>query len=389
MAMPLILLLAAGIMTHQGWQPVPLTHPVLQGLPYFLLACSALLAWQFKRSRVVWAALIFVLIFIGFDRLAIFSGSLPAWWQSYLPLALTLVMVGQDRGVISSHGALRLGALIGLAITLYLWQAWIFPKLAASFSLAPMCLHLSLGGLSCGVSVSLMLAILGAVVIHSLERSAVSAVLCAGQLMVSFLIWNPDPLAQPLLFSALGTAILLSLVLEFYQMAFKDELTEIPSRRALNRYSLTLGRKYCVVMLDVDHFKKFNDTYGHDVGDQVLKLVASRMAKATGGCKFFRYGGEEFTLVYARKEIAEIKPHIEALREAIANYDMVIRSEDRPEEKGKDKRGKGGGTKTVNVTISLGVAERTKDLVDFDQVMKAADEALYRAKKAGRNCVSL
>ena len=57
------------------------------------------------------------------------------------------------------------------------------------------------------------------------------------------------------------------------------------------------GRSVSVVLLDVDHFKKFNDRYGHDVGDQVLRMVAARLASAPGGCRAYRYGGEEFTII--------------------------------------------------------------------------------------------
>jgi hypothetical protein len=69
---------------------------------------------------------------------------------------------------------------------------------------------------------------------------------------------------------------------EAYQMAFRDELTGLPGRRALNERMQRLGRNYVLAMSDVDHFKKFNDTHGHDVGDQVLRLVASKLSKIGG-----------------------------------------------------------------------------------------------------------
>lgn len=72
---------------------------------------------------------------------------------------------------------------------------------------------------------------------------------------------------------------------EAYQMAFRDELTGLPGRRALNERLQRLGRDYVIAMVDVDHFKKFNDTHGHDVGDQVLRLVAGQLRKVGGGGK--------------------------------------------------------------------------------------------------------
>jgi len=176
---------------------------------------------------------------------------------------------------------------------------------------------------------------------------------------------------------------------EAYQMAFRDELTGLPGRRALNERMQRLGRNYVIAMTDVDHFKKFNDTHGHDVGDQVLRLVASRLSKVTGGGRAYRYGGEEFALVFAGKTAEECVPHVEAVREVIANYVMHLRDQSsRPQDdtSGRQRRaGNSGGT--VSVTISIGVAERQVDHRNPEAVLKSADQALYSAKGAGRNCV--
>ncbi|WP_455887438.1 diguanylate cyclase [Pseudomonas rustica] len=176
---------------------------------------------------------------------------------------------------------------------------------------------------------------------------------------------------------------------EAYQMAFRDELTGLPGRRALNERMQRLGRNYVIAMTDVDHFKKFNDTHGHDVGDQVLRLVASRLSKVTGGGRAYRYGGEEFALVFAGKTAEECVPHVEAVREVIANYVMHLRDQSsRPQDdtSGRQRRaGSSGGT--VSVTISIGVAERQVDHRNPEAVLKSADQALYSAKGAGRNCV--
>ena len=175
---------------------------------------------------------------------------------------------------------------------------------------------------------------------------------------------------------------------EAYQMAFRDELTGLPGRRALNERMQRLGRNYVLAMTDVDHFKKFNDTHGHDVGDQVLRLVASKLSKVTGGGRAYRYGGEEFALVFAAKTLEECLPHLEAVREVIANYNIQLRNQDnRPQDdqQGRQRRA-GAGASSVSVTISIGAAERLPEHRGPDQVLKSADEALYSAKGAGRNC---
>ncbi|WP_248742212.1 MULTISPECIES: GGDEF domain-containing protein [unclassified Pseudomonas] len=175
---------------------------------------------------------------------------------------------------------------------------------------------------------------------------------------------------------------------EAYQMAFRDELTGLPGRRALNERMQRLGRNYVLAMSDVDHFKKFNDTHGHDVGDQVLRLVASKLSKISGGGRAYRYGGEEFALVFAGKTLEECMPHLEVIRESIASYNIQLRNqENRPQDdqQGRQRRG-GFGASSVSVTVSIGVAERVEQRTPED-VLKSADQALYAAKGAGRNCV--
>ena len=175
---------------------------------------------------------------------------------------------------------------------------------------------------------------------------------------------------------------------EAYQMAFRDELTGLPGRRALNERMQRLGRNYVLAMSDVDHFKKFNDTHGHDVGDQVLRLVASKLSKIGGGGRAYRYGGEEFALVFAGKTLEECLPHLEVIRECIATYNIHLRNQDnRPQDdqQGRQRRA-GSSASSVSVTVSIGVADRLEQRTS-EQVLKSADEALYSAKGAGRNCV--
>jgi GGDEF domain-containing protein len=175
---------------------------------------------------------------------------------------------------------------------------------------------------------------------------------------------------------------------EAYQMAFRDELTGLPGRRALNERMQRLGRNYVLAMSDVDHFKKFNDTHGHDVGDQVLRLVASKLSKIGGGGRAYRYGGEEFALVFAGKTIDECMPHLEVIRQSIETYAIQLRNPDsRPQDdqQGRQRRS-GAGASSVSVTVSIGVAERVEQRTP-EEVLKSADQALYNAKGAGRNCV--
>jgi GGDEF domain-containing protein len=150
-------------------------------------------------------------------------------------------------------------------------------------------------------------------------------------------------------------------------------------------------------MIDIDHFKKFNDTHGHDIGDQVLRLVAARLAAVGGGGHAFRYGGEEFTVLFRGQHLADMMPHLEATRAAVQAYKMTVRGEDRPKDKKAGSKRRAGQpekqdlAKTdliLSVTVSIGAAEPGRRLQTPAEIVKGADEALYRAKEKGRNQVS-
>lgn len=179
--------------------------------------------------------------------------------------------------------------------------------------------------------------------------------------------------------------VIFALLKDTYKMAYIDTLTNIPARRALEEEFLRLGSKFTVAMIDIDFFKKFNDTYGHDIGDEVLKLVAIEISKVKGGGKAYRYGGEEFTILFPNKTSDESLLFLEEVRENIAKRGFVIRDKNRPDEKPKIKS-KQTNNKKVNLSVSIGIANASKSSKDPYSVMKNADNSLYKAKENGRNC---
>jgi GGDEF domain-containing protein len=191
--------------------------------------------------------------------------------------------------------------------------------------------------------------------------------------------------------SAAGVIMIASLLAESHRLAFRDTLTGLPGRRALEERLRSLGGTFAIAMVDVDHFKKFNDTHGHDIGDQVLKLVGARLGQVGGGGIAYRYGGEEFSVLFPGAKLAEALPHLEALRASIEGYRMAVRAPGRPKsgEEGKKRRGDQSATdKFLQVTVSIGASARSAHVTTPAQVIRAADEALYRAKQSGRNKVS-
>jgi GGDEF domain-containing protein len=213
-----------------------------------------------------------------------------------------------------------------------------------------------------------------------------------GALLAFFIAceWADASSAFGAFIGAAGAILLVSLLQESHRLAFRDELTGLPSRRALEERLHGLGPAYAIAMADVDHFKKFNDTHGHDIGDQVLKLVAGRLAGIEGGGTAYRYGGEEFCILFPELRLADALPQVEKVRADIAAYQMAVRRPDRPAdpETGTKLRHLRSPEKTLSVTVSIGVAEPDDHSATPAEVLVAADRALYRAKEGGRNRVS-
>ena len=189
-----------------------------------------------------------------------------------------------------------------------------------------------------------------------------------------------------------------SIVENSYSLAYRDELTGLSSRRAFNDALLRLKPPYAVAAVDIDHFKNINDTYGHDVGDQVLRMVASKLARVGGGGDPFRVGGEELTILFPGKTGKEIVDILELLRLNIESSTFRVRSGDerRKIERPSDRRFQrkkreaprlsANSSTTLSVTVSIGIGESQSKL-SSDEIINQADKALYRAKRSGRNRV--
>ena len=166
-----------------------------------------------------------------------------------------------------------------------------------------------------------------------------------------------------------------------YRMAFVDALSGLPNRRALDETLSRLSGEFAVAMVDVDHFKQFNDTHGHDAGDRVLQSVAQQLRRTHSG-RAFRYGGEEFCLLFTGTRVRDAGKSCEDARARIEATRVRIRS-------APDKRRKANGKREaeVKVTASIGLAMRDNYTRYPSDVLKAADQALYKAKAKGRNRV--
>ncbi|NVK26055.1 MAG: GGDEF domain-containing protein [Gammaproteobacteria bacterium] len=390
---PIVIILTALLLVDSGSVNVSAWQLLIEQAPLLLFSGAIVVALRFRQSRVIYILLFMLLswaLFSEVDGFAHFNFSPSLWFISQL-LVLTLFSFDQNKTIWGRHGILRLLILLFIVVLNYRFNHSITLHQWLDYRFIESLPHVkSIGQVELFVSLGCLLAVM-----FKQITAASKSTLCIWVIMfflVYYKLFSPDLIVQQLGFAIFGILLIYGVLTDSYKMAFSDELTGLAARRALLQSSLSLGKKYTVAMMDVDHFKKFNDTYGHDVGDQVLRMVAAKINQVKGGGKAYRYGGEEFTVVFPNKSVNYSIPYLEQVRETIANYAMTIRDEDdRPDDnkQGKSNRTKqSASNKTVNVTISIGVAEREGELKDFDQVMKQADEALYRAKQAGRNCLA-
>jgi diguanylate cyclase (GGDEF)-like protein len=392
----LVLLLAVALI-HWG-AAAPSAAPIVRLYPLVVLAAGALLGWRFQRGRVLLGLLALVLadramlLLAPLDLDVPYAGPVVVRAIAIL-LSTTLAVLAfvGERGVLTAVGLQRLAvfaAQAAVVLTFWVLSAAYPESTARIFELAllppPILTWLPLG------------------------QPAALVALVAIAVLVGRTLWRPDAEARGFLWAAIGGVIAASVgpaegratlylasaglvlvvatVESAYALAYHDELTGLPGRRALNDALLRVGDTYTVAMVDVDHFKKFNDTHGHDVGDQVLRMVAGRLARVTGGGRAFRYGGEEFAVLFPGKTTEESAPHLERLRAAVADATFTLRGPDRPKRKPKSPRPRGASARELTVTVSIGAAQARGAALP-EQVVKAADEALYRAKEGGRNRV--
>lgn len=392
-----LLLLAAVIAIREGALQGAAAF-VWRDYPYLIFGAALLVSAIFNRSRLFFAVLIVALSDRALLWLAPRLASAGIHRTIFdaiallLPLNLLALSFMRDRGIVSPRGRRRIAliaaqlAIVALVIFIpsvqvragTLMHNDMVPKQYSEWS------HMSQPAL-------LVFLLAGAVMlIYLLQRRRPVEHALFWALVTAFIALNAGSASHlSSAYFATGGVILGIAVLETsYTMAYRDELTQLPSRRALNEALLKVGDAYTIAMVDVDHFKQFNDTYGHETGDQVLQMIASRLADVSGGGRSFRYGGEEFAVIFPNRSMDEAFPNLEMLRKAIEKSAFTVRDRsDRRSANGKKKKKQ--GKKRVTVTVSIGAASAQGEQMKSDAVLRAADKALYRAKNNGRNCTAV
>ena len=385
--LPIIILLIGSFYAYREYEKLPVS--VINGiafLPHMLAVMVAGLSIHFSRSSVFFYVVLVVIANVvlraGWAANDLNYGLLAA----FLPLLLLTLTIIPDRGIISLT-AIPAHAILLLVTAFSVFVATTSPDWVAKILFTDWlpAQYFDWTGLSQSVLIISVITLNYMLMLCIFQPSPhMSAGFGVLLMMIAQMHFGDSSRSLDVFSSVALLMCLYAIMQESWRMAYLDELTGLPARRALREKFLKIGGLYTVAMLDVDHFKKFNDNFGHDTGDAVLRMIASKMSEVSGGGSAYRYGGEEFSIVFTGKYASDARPHLEELRKSIASSPFVINRVSRRKD---DERTMPRKSKSVTVTISIGIADSSGEISSPWDVLKLSDKALYRAKNLGRNRV--
>jgi diguanylate cyclase (GGDEF)-like protein len=377
----------------------PLLERVAPSLGFYYFAVFAaglLLAWRFHSSRVLFSLLTLLL---AHRAIEFFSSGHTRSGRTAVILAALLIPVNyialatmRERGLTVAGIAPRFGILFLEAVVV---AVLCRPENSTTVST-------TLSGLPVWTMLGFVAA--GSVLVvrfFQIRKPTEAGFLWSLAAVFLWLEFSPVGKVADTYVATAGLILAASLIETSYVLAYYDELTGIRGRRAFNEALLALDQQYAIAIVDIDHFKQFNDTYGHDTGDQVLRMVASRLAEVGGGGQAFRCGGEEFAILFRNASARDAFEQLDSLRQTIQRSAFRPRAGERRSQAraaGPERRKPGkkkamvplaNPTEDLSVTVSIGVAEPSTRYRQPEQVIHAADQALYRAKHNGRNRVEV
>lgn len=365
---------------------------VFMTLPFSLAFFGLVLSVWFQHSRTFYAIciLLFTMCIVqsGFNRLdqkAFINGI-----SLVIPIAFILLAVVEEKGITTKHGLIKGLVLISLILVVLIDAGSKNPFLARLKS--SRFIFRSAENIQSlpRMSVFLFVLCLCIMLIGYMKKSVTMDMAFTGVAMESFIILHFTGYTDVLsiFYSAAFLTFIIALFETSYSLAYRDTLTGLLSRRAMEQEVLRLGSKYAIAILDLDFFKRVNDKYGHKVGDDLLRMVAAIIEKNITGGKAFRYGGEEFVIIYPKKSVQDVAEQLDGIRRIIEKRPLVIRSANRPKKKPKRIINKRINPETVRITVSIGIADKKEGTATVTEIIEAADKALYMAKNNGRNCIA-
>ncbi|HEX3738615.1 MAG TPA: GGDEF domain-containing protein [Terriglobales bacterium] len=393
------ILLGAFLLLNPG-----LVNPSVYGVRFFYYAvfiAALLLSWRFHTTRIFLSAVVLLLAHRALEFFSqghvVASGPGRVAFEAIallLPLNFILLTFFPERGYP--------GRSLSWFLILLFFESVFVAAIARPEQPAPAFLHAapltSIHSRLPQPALLLFVIALGYLLYRLLRFQKPTIIGMFWSLIATWLALNNSGIGKTgsAYFGVAALILAGSIVENSYALAYRDELTGLHSRRAFNDALARLKPPYAVAAVDIDHFKSINDTYGHDIGDQVLRMVASKLARVGGSGDPFRVGGEEFTILFPGKTGREVVDILELLRLNIESSSFRVRSgeERRKVQRSPERRTAGKKRETphlttsssvsLSVTVSIGIGESQPKL-SSDEIIHQADKALYRAKRGGRN----
>jgi len=386
---PITVILVAWALAVKAESFSDVTRSLITVIPYVIALLAVFMSIWYQNSN---SFFLVCFILVSYIFISMSQKHFPMLVEAVtmlsvlLPINTVWLSISKERGIFSAYG--RNKALIIIAQLI-----WVFINIRIK-SNVPMGQGMDQVYIEIKVP-ALILYILAAGLLLScyIFKDQYMYLIYVAVLITSIIVFSlSDRIVLTAIFiSAIFVIMVIAMFDVSYSLAFYDTLTGVLSRRALEQELLKLGgRKYTIAMVDLDYFKKINDSYGHDIGDEVLKMVASILSKTLSKAKIFRYGGEEFVVLFTGKGYNDVMGQLELVRRTIEQRPFIVRSDNRPAKKPDESakclmsRGKG----KINFTVSIGLAQKTDQLKTSYDVIKKADEALYKSKQSGRNCIT-
>jgi len=397
--------LAAGLFPVLFWfWPVPLQKladnrslsAFLRYLPALALAGTGVMGWKLNQTRVLLGSFMcLVLYLILFRAGSLFDpDSIPVVKDTLaiaLPLAFALAVGGQESPLVDRRFVRRLALVAVPFLILGVAGVWARDSFEGVANWAP-------GGWVRPVGYPWLC--LGAVALYAvaavfsrdrrIKRFALALGLALVPVMFALRALTEPPgravfglpgIHVTTAFLAVSLILFHAVFSMYWHRVYMDDLTGIPNRRALEEELQNAGGDYAVAMIDIDLFKAYNDRFGHEEGDNVLKMVAAHLEHEINS-RVYRYGGEEFCAVWREGTKEEAFRVMEKARDSLEKRVFYVRP---PRlEAGSLPPASALGI-AVGVTISAGLAFPVAGSSSPADVIRMADEALYEAKRAGRN----
>lgn len=368
---------------------------VLVGMPVLFMVFNCFLLLYFNSPRLFFMNFFLLLIYLYIHTELLVAGTGMARWLEvqknglellpfFIPIPFIFLHLSGERGFFTLSGIFKLVLCLICLLAAPLTVLFAADQVPAFFNLVP---RYGFWGVEISLILFLEFALLLAVLIFIREHSFY----VHNQLFTFWIVFaaafslaigdqtggrqmSGGLLNHSLMYNIAAGLFTLRAVNYAWSKAYRDSLTQIRGRMSLDEKLEKLSGDYAIAMIDIDKFKDFNDTYGHDSGDVVLQVVADLIENHSSGYAY-RFGGEEFTVVYPGKLYEEVEQELEELRKTVAGRRVGVTR--------KSKR----ATKVLKkkVTISIGLADSAGKFDTAQEVLNAADNALFKAKDEGRN----